>query len=261
MEGHAMNKSLLASAAFAIAAASPGLAADLPLKGGAPLPAFTWTSCYAGGHVGGASAQKDVTDPVQLVQDGFLGLGTTVGVTTATARPTGLILGGQIGCDYQWPGNWVVGFEGAVSASYMKDTANVGLPLGLPGEQAALTIHTDMIPSVTARFGVAADRWLFYVKGGAAWVSDKYSLIGTFQGTPFDFEGLDLHWGWTVGGGVEWAVWEYWSVRLEYDYYDFGHSNVLMSDSVNVLSGPVDVKQTVQAVKLGLNFHVWSSDW
>jgi hypothetical protein len=34
-----------------------------------------------------------------------------------------------------------------------------------------------------------------------------------------------------------------------------------MSDSVNVLSGPVDIKQTVQMVKLGLNFHVWSSGW
>jgi outer membrane immunogenic protein len=55
-------------------------------------------------------------------------------------------------------------------------------------------------------------------------------------------------------------VWDDWSVRLEYDFYDFGHSNVLMSDSVNVLSGSVDVKQTVQMVKLGVNFHVWSGD-
>jgi hypothetical protein len=28
-----------------------------------------------------------------------------------------------------------------------------------------------------------------------------------------------------------------------------------------VLLGPVDFKQTVQAVKLGVNFHVWSSGW
>jgi outer membrane immunogenic protein len=256
-----MNKSLLASAALAAAvAAAPALAADLPFKAVEPLHAFTWTGCYAGGHVGGAQANKDVTDPVQLVQDGFLGAGTTVGVTTVTVQPTGLILGGQIGCDYQFPGSWVVGFEGAVTASYMKDTVSTTLPLGNPGEQAALTIHTDMIPSFTARFGVAMDRWLFYVKGGGAWVSDKYSLIGTFQGTPFDFEGLSLRAGWTVGGGIEWAVWDDWSVRLEYDFYDFGHSNVLMSDSVNVLSGPVDVKQTIQMVKLGVNFHVWSGD-
>lgn len=147
-----MNKSLLASAALAAAvAAAPALAADLPLKAVEPLRAFTWTGCYAGGHVGGSQANKDVTDPVQLVQDEFLGAGTTVGVTTVTAQPTGLIVGGQIGCDYQFPGRWVVGFEGAVTGSFMKDTVTTALPLGDPGDQASLAIHTDMIPSFTAR--------------------------------------------------------------------------------------------------------------
>lgn len=255
-----MRKSLLAAAAIAVAAASPALAADLPLKTVEPLRAFTWTGCYAGGHVGGARATKDVTDPVQLVQDGFLGLGNTVGVTTVTAEPTGLIVGGQIGCDYQFSGNWVGGFEGAVSGSYMKDTTTTALPLGDPGDTAALTVHADMLPAFTARFGFAMDHWLFYAKGGGAWVSDKYSMIGTFQGTPFDFEATSLRAGWTAGAGIEWAVWDDWSVRLEYDYYDFGHKTILMSDSVNVLSGSLDVKQTIQTVKLGVNFHVWTGD-
>jgi opacity protein-like surface antigen len=48
-----------------------------------------------------------------------------------------------------------------------------------------------------------------------------------------------------------------WSARLEYDYYQFGNGSVLMSDSTNMFSGPVNVKQSVQIVKAGLNFHVW----
>jgi hypothetical protein len=32
-----------------------------------------------------------------------------------------------------------------------------------------------------------------------------------------------------------------------------------MSDSINVLSGLVDVRQGVQAVKVGLNFHMWAA--
>jgi hypothetical protein len=32
---------------------------------------------------------------------------------------------------------------------------------------------------------------------------------------------------------------------------------VLMSDSINVLSGLVDAKQSVQVVKAGINFHMW----
>src|SRR5271170_4124005 len=123
-ESSAMKKLLLVSAAMcAFGIARPSLAADMPInavKAPVPLPAFTWTSCYAGGHVGGGWARKDVTDPVQLVQDSFLGLGTTVGVTTVSASPAGLVIGGQFGCDYQFGPSWVVGVEGAASGSTMK---------------------------------------------------------------------------------------------------------------------------------------------
>ena len=36
---------------------------------------------------------------------------------------------------------------------------------------------------------------------------------------------------------------------------DYG--NVLTSDSINVLSGLVDIRQSVQAVTVGLTFHTW----
>jgi hypothetical protein len=69
-------------------------------------------------------------------------------------------------------------------------------------------------------------RWLGYVKGGAAWAGDKYDAVGVFQGTPYDFEGLETRLGWTAGVGVEWALWDDWSIKLEYDYYGFGQRNV-----------------------------------
>jgi opacity protein-like surface antigen len=207
--------------------------------------------------VGGGWASEGVTDPVQLVQDSFLFPGATIGVTTANLSPTGFIGGGQIGCDYQFAPTWVVGVEGAASGSTLRGSTSVGLPLGLPGEAASITGRMDLLPSLTARLGYAADRWLFYVKGGAAWASDSYSDTGTFMGTPFHFEGLDLRLGWTAGGGVEWAFSDLWSAKLECDFYQFGNGSVLMSDSTNVFSGPVNVKQSVQIVKAGLNFHVW----
>src|SRR5579864_3184581 len=79
----------------------PAAAADLGL---APIaaPVFSWTSCYAGAHAGGAMASHDITDPVQLVQDSLAGPGTTTGVTTVNISSTGFIGGGQIGCDYQF---------------------------------------------------------------------------------------------------------------------------------------------------------------
>jgi len=256
-----MKKLLLVSAAVSsLSIAGSALAADMPMKAAKappPAPAFTWTSCYLGAHAGGGWASKDVTDPVQLVQDSISGGPVTAGVTTVNVSPSGAVIGGQIGCDYQFAPNWVVGVEGAASGSTMKGSTSVALPLGFPGDSALVTARNDFLPSVTARLGYAVDRWLLYVKGGVAWAGDKYSVTGTFTGVPFGFEGLDSRGGWTVGGGVEWAFSGYWSAKLEYDYYQFGDRTVLMTDAINAFTGLVDVKQSVQVVKLGVNFHMW----
>jgi opacity protein-like surface antigen len=227
----------------------------IPTKAPMLPPIFRWTGCYLGAHVGGGRGSKDITDPVELVQDQLSAALVTTGVTTVGVHPTGVVVGGQFGCDYQFAPSWVVGFEGAASGSTMKDSTNVVLPVS--GDTALVAARTDFIGSATARLGYAADRWLFYVKGGAAFAGDKYDVTGSFGGLPFGFEGLDQRLGWVVGGGVDWAFYHHWSVVLEYDYYQFGHHSVLMSDAVNAVSGPVDFKQSVQIAKVGLNFHMW----
>jgi len=259
-----MKKLLLIAAGIAaLGIAGAARAADMPIgltKAPALAPIFTWTGCYLGGHLGGGWSHKDVTDPVQLVQDTLSGAPVTVGVTTLSLEPDGLVVGGQFGCDYQFGPNWVVGAEGAASGSTMKATTSIALPLGLPGETAQVTARTDFLGSATARLGYAADRWMFYVKGGAAWAGDKYDVNGSFTGIPFGFEGLDQRLGWVVAGGVDWAFSGHWSVSLEYDYYQFGHRSVLMSDPINLVSGPVDFRQSVQVAKVGLNFHMWNGE-
>jgi outer membrane immunogenic protein len=257
-----MKKLLFARvAALAATIAGPAFAADMPLKSETPFAArFNWTSCYLGGHLGGGFAHKDITDPVQLVQDSFLGAGSTNGITTVSPGPSGVVIGGQIGCDYQFASSWVVGIEGAASGSTMKASRTVGLPLGNP-DTALVRASTDFLPSVTARLGYAFDNVLVYARGGVALAGDRFNVTGSFAGAPFAFEGLDNRLGWTAGGGVDWAFSHHWSANIEYDYYQFGHGGVLMSDSINAFAGIVDVKQTVQVVKVGLNFHIWGSGW
>jgi outer membrane immunogenic protein len=253
-----MKKALLAAVAiFLTGIVGPVIAADLPVDMSWRGPAFSWTSCYFGAHLGGGWARKEMTDPVQVVQD-TISLGpVTTGVTTVGVGPAGILIGGQLGCDYQFAPHWVVGIEGSASGSTVRGSTTVGLPLGNPGELALVSAGTDMIPSITARFGYAFDRVLLYAKGGIAWAGDRYSVTGTFTGLPFDFEGLDLRPGWTVGGGIDWAFVGHWSANIEYDYYSFGTGGVLMIDTVNG-NGPVNVKQSVQVIKAGLNFHMWS---
>ena len=255
-----MKTTLLGCAAVSLLSVS-AFGADLAVPPAPPVvQPFTWTSCYGGVHVGGGTFRRDVTDPVQLAQDSVLGAGTTVGVTTTNINATGFLAGAQIGCDYQLYSHLVLGVEGAVSGSTLKSSATIGFPAGFPGDQGAVNAKTDFLPSITARFGVALDRVLLYVKGGVAWAGDQTNVIGSVAGTPFSFQGLDTRTGFTAGGGVDWAFSGPWSVNVEYDYYGFGHGNVFMTDSVNGFTGLVDTKQSIQVVKVGLNFHMWSSD-
>ena len=257
-----MKKMLLATAAaLAVTIAGSARAADLPLKSETPFAArFTWTGCYLGGHLGGGFAHKDITDPAQLVQDSFLGPGSTTGITSVSPAPNGVVIGGQIGCDYQFAPSWLVGIEGAASGSTMKASRTVGLPLGNP-DTALVQAKTDFLTSVTGRLGYAFDNVLLYAKGGVAMAADRYDVTGSFAGTPFGFVGLENRFGWTAGGGVEWAFSPHWSASVEYDYYQFGHRVIAMSDPTNVFLGNVDVRQNIQVIKVGANFHIWGPGW
>jgi opacity protein-like surface antigen len=252
-------------AALAGTLAGPALAADLPMKAEAPYvePRFSWTGCYVGGHVGGGMGSKAMTDPVQLVQDSLIAPGTTTGLTTVTTSPTGAVIGGEIGCDYQFSSNLVVGIEGTASGTTMRGSAMVGLPAGVPGDVALVQANNDFLAGVTGRVGYAFDNVLVYARGGFAVAGDKYDVSGgTFNGAgPFHFQGVDNRYGWIAGGGVDWAFARHWSANVEYDYYGFGNGNILMTDQFSGATGVVNVKQSVQVIKVGLNFHIWGAGW
>ena len=54
------------------------------------------------------------------------------------------------------------------------------------------------------------------------------------------------------------ALWNDWSVKLEYDYYGFGTRNVTFIDNVSGTAGPEAIKQNIQVIKLGLSLHMWA---
>ena len=241
-----MKATLLAAAALSLASVS-ALGADLEMPIKAPLvPApFTWTGCYGGGQVGGGWGQKDLNDSVGIVS-------SISDFTFANLRISGYMLGGQIGCDYQFTPNWVIGVEGAATGGNIGGSTGVATP-DIAGDSATFKETTDLLTSATARVGYAWNNWLFYGKGGAAWASDRYSAFDAMA--TYDFEGLETRFGWTAGAGLEWAFSDIWSVRLEFDYYGFGTRGVTLIDNVSGTVGPLDIKQSIQVVKVGFNFH------
>src|SRR5579872_6098455 len=241
-----MKKVLLVQmAVLASSLATPVLAADLPMKAEVPVaPVFSWTGCYLGAHAGGGRGTKDMTDPVLLVQDNLIAPGTTTGVTTVTTTPTGAVIGGEIGCDYQFSSNVVVGIEGTASGTTMRGSQIVSLH-DSPPDVALVQANNDFLASVTGRIGYAFDNVLLYGRGGFAVAGDKYNVSGgtvAGSGVPFNFQGLDNRYGWVAGGGVDWAFARHWSMNVEYNYYHFGGGNILMTDGIGGTTGVVEVR-------------------
>lgn len=248
-----MNTSLYAATALSLLLSTVcACAADLgqPVKAPGAPAVFTWSGCYAGGQGGGGWGQKDLTDGVGL-------LSTTTGFAAANLDITGYMLGGQIGCNYQFTSGWIFGVEGAAMGGRMGGGNSAAQPLAIAGDSATFNETTDLLTSATARLGMTWERWSLYVKGGAAWAGDRYGAIGTFGGVPFDFQGLETRLGWTAGGGLEWAIWSNWSVRLEYNYFGLGTRGVTFVDGTTGASGPENIRQKIQLIALGLNFHIW----
>ena len=204
-----MKKMLFAAVAAACAAALPAAAADLGAGynyNKAPAyaaPIYTWTGFYVGAHAGGAFGGNN----------NFNGLA----LSDNDARFMG---GVQAGADWQFSGNWVVGAEGQYSW-LSRNNANALFPGGFVygNDQRGLA-------SITARLGYSFGPTLVYVKGGYAYADNRESV--TFAGAPVPFL-LDHNHnhGWTIGGGAEYMFAPSWSVKAEYQYYDFGDARFL----------------------------------
>jgi outer membrane immunogenic protein len=189
------------------------LAADLPRYTKAP-PAYippppSWTGCYIGGNVGAG------WDHTNNLGTGFAGTTFNPPFDYGTSSGSAVIGGGQIGCDYQFASNWVIGIQGKADFGKI-NSSNAVAPF--PGITAAYQLKNT--EDLTARLGYAVSpAVLAYVKGGVAWASITNSALAI----PVTAESANIgRTGYTVGGGLEWQFSPGWSVFTEYNYFDFG---------------------------------------
>jgi outer membrane immunogenic protein len=231
--------SLMLLAAAIGLAASQASAADLPRKAPVytppPPPPITWTGCYIGANVGGIFSSGDATfDGVEVSRSnsGFAG-------------------GGQIGCDYQFAGGWVIGFRNMFDGTSLhRDRTFFDPVFGLSG---TADFHLNWFDTLTGRLGYAfAPGWLLYGQGGVAWV--KTSTDVTLNG--FDYGSFGkTRTGWTAGGGVEWMFTPGWSAFLEGNYMDLGDNNHTVFDPVNCTAGcTFNTHAKAATVLVGVNY-------
>jgi outer membrane immunogenic protein len=249
MDWCVMRTILSATIIVAFSAATPAFAADLAVKAppaiaAAPVP-FPWTGCHVGGHLGGGVSEDRTT--------GLLG-------NSNSFSSTGFVGGGQIGCDYQFAPGWIAGVQGRAAWTSLNNThpGTVRFPALGVSVPSQFTLGNDFLASTTARLGYSvADRWLVFVRGGAAWTREKIDIAFTnLAGIPVDPGATTNRVGWTVGTGVDWAFAANWSANLEYNYYDFGdHGATLTSATNNSVVTVLSLKDKIHAVTAGVDYH------
>jgi outer membrane immunogenic protein len=254
-----MKYGFLASAAIAAIMTSTAFAADMPLKAAAPVALYDWSGIYLGGVVGGAWGTNDIADP------GFSSVGLFVPTVQSTTS-SGFIGGVEGGSRYQFA-KLVVGWEADITWGNLNGTSNTGFGGPFTGVSRSLTSDTSWTATATSTVGVAHNNWLLYGKAGVAWANTSYTDNWTVLGAPlFSGTGSDNRVGWTVGTGVEWAAWQNWSIKAEYDYLDFGTRNVAINGSSPFfggvgLSSIISDSNHINQFKAGLNYHIMSNFW
>jgi outer membrane immunogenic protein len=223
-----MRKAIAAAIALLFSGAAN--AADLPSRPpppaqpyARPLP-FSWTGFYVGinGGYGWGRSRFNFDD---------------LGVSTGHFGTSGWLGGATMGYNFQ-SGPLVVGLESDI------DWANLSGSTACPTTGLTCQTQNDWLGTVRGRVGVAFDRVLPYVTGGLAVGDINASIPSVGSATATNA-------GWAVGGGLEYALTNNWSTKVEYLHVDLGSFDCGTACSA---TPPVNVKLNEDIVRGGINY-------
>jgi outer membrane immunogenic protein len=258
------RKCLALATAFALVA-GPVAAADLsyPVKAPPPIvPVFTWSGCYLGANAGwekGSKKHVPISGSENL--DESIDLGNVP--PSLDIDRDGFIGGGQIGCNWQTD-RLVLGVEADLMGLDSKGSDSyVGFPAVQFPDPEVLThgrSELDWLGTVRLRLGAAFDRLLVYGTGGLAYghVEARGSIVPNFDSPDapaYYGSDSDTDFGWTVGGGLEYAFDDHWTIGAEYLYYDLGsHDVTLYSDLAGYDPAKMKFETAGSIVRARLNY-------
>lgn len=211
--------------------ATSAIAADMTVKAPVVAPMPLWNGFYIGVHGGyGVGSSRLVDSSFVFAQDRF------------TMDTRGAIAGAQVGGNWQFD-HLVVGAEldfswASIRGSRPSDPADI---------TSGIAVAYHALATGTGRIGYAFDGLLTYAKGGVAWANVDYQ---TFTGTAFPSDFNHQRTGLTGGVGLEYALTNNFSARLEYDYLYFGPAAI----ALNTRFGGQNVDHELHLVKLGVNY-------
>lgn len=241
-----MKKSVLSALAVGLLSTS-AMAADIS------APSHEWGGFYAGVLAGYSWNNVEISD-VTFQDDGEPPVpGSLVGIDTYTIDSTGGELGGTLGFNHQ-TGNLVLGVEADLSYSWA--TGENDKYEEFPGFTSEADL--DWFGTARLRAGYAFDRALVYATGGLAFGGVEGTINDNYEGTIVTTSDSFNMMGWTIGGGLEYAVTDKISVKGEYLYYDLGEADLSVNETDKFPDGwdeiSSDVHLTGSVVRAGLNY-------
>lgn len=235
-----MNKlTVMAAAAAFIGGAHIASAADLhgSYKDDPVVsygPSYSWAGLYVG-----ATAGFGVGDTETSIE----------GFSIADYEINGAIYGAHIGYNFQ-RGSMVFGVEAAINGTDMDGSQGL-LTSAITSER-----ELDWYATAVARLGYTSGMTLFYGFGGVAWadVTSKLNVLGSTV-----LEDTETHVGWTAGLGVEHALSDRFSVRVEYAHVDLGEETTTYDlGRLGTIDKDVDVK--FDTIKVGASYKFGGRD-
>jgi outer membrane immunogenic protein len=272
-----MNRTLtLGIGALALAAMTiPTSAADIPRPAPpvvAPPVVYNWSGFYIGGNLGGKWADHGGDIFLDNVV-GFTPLGLVGFGNGGNGSEGAFVGGGQIGFNWQAPGlQWVVGVEGDFQGTSLERRFVCCGPLVptlfpdvfAPGD--AFSVKNDWQASIRGRIGYAWDRFLVYGTVGVAFANLEATVaLLPVNGVPGVFASAsDTLTGLTVGGGIEFGLWDNWSLGAEYRFSSFDAGDFALGNLVTPLIGAplrssFDLETHEVTARLNYRFSWWGA--
>lgn len=243
--------------AMATSASAADLAARPYTKAPPPViaPIYDWSGFYIGLNGGGGWSHK--------CWDRDTGLGGTFSAAEGCHDATGGVVGGQVG--YRWQaGAWVFGVEAQGDWANLtgSNTSLIVIPGGInciaactPAVTTGDRSKIDGFGLFTGQVGYAWNNVLWYVKGGAAVVADRYTGFVPLTGVIVDSVN-ETRWGGVVGTGLEFGFAPNWSVAVEYDHMFMGTRTLdfYSSTASGVFSREDRIHQDVDIATIRVNY-------
>lgn len=188
----------------------------------------TWSGFYIGPNVGAAWSDVGKTlwtpdDPSALYfLPGDAAVINAAGTMGWSEREVSI--GGQAGYNMQF-GRLVVGAEIDIGRLGLDARAAIAEPTPAAGTVTmAASVKANYLATLRGRLGVTVGSGLVYVTGGLAYSKVSLRQRTTFSNVPTDddLDNSSHEFGWTLGGGAEYALDRNWTIKAEYLYTDLG---------------------------------------